>query len=195
MHLSVICAAAENGVIGRGGGLPWHLPGELEHFKRTTMGRPLIMGRRTFESIRWPLPGRIGIVVSRNPGCGAGKERVVVVPSLERALEQAERSQDEDGILNPSMPSEEEERRRERERETTGQPLRCEAFVIGGAALFEAALPLARRFHLTRVHREYEGDTYLAGFDESEWENAVRPVRVADSDPPYTVFNLKRRAS
>lgn len=193
MLLSVICAAAENGVIGRGGGLPWHLPGELEHFKRTTMGRPLIMGRRTFESIRWPLPGRIGIVVSRNPGCGAGKARVVVVPSLEQALEQAEKSQDEARELNPSMPSAEQERRRGLER--IGRPLRHEAFVIGGAALFEAALPLARRFHLTRIHREYEGDTRLAGFDESEWENAAKPVHVADSDPSYTVFELKRRAS
>lgn len=164
MRLSVICAAAENGVIGRDGGMPWRLPGELEHFKRATMGCPLIMGRRTFESIRWPLPGRVAIVVSRNRKCGAGKERVVVADSLERALEKA--------------------------RELTSG----EAFVIGGAALFEAALPLARRFRLTRIHREYEGDTRLAGYRESEWENAADPVRVEDSDPPYTIFDLRRRA-
>jgi dihydrofolate reductase len=80
---SLIVAAAENGVIGRGNRLPWHLPADLAHFKRTTMGRPVIMGRRTWESIGKPLPGRRNIVVSRTPGFSA--PGCVVAPDLSSA--------------------------------------------------------------------------------------------------------------
>ena len=72
MQLAAIVAAAENGVIGRNNALPWHLPGDLQYFKRVTMGKPIIMGRKTFESIGRPLPGRSNIVITRNPTFGRG---------------------------------------------------------------------------------------------------------------------------
>lgn len=87
MILSIIAAIARNGVIGRGNALPWHLPADLRHFKTVTMGRPVIMGRRTHESIGRPLPGRLNIVVSRNPDFRA--EGCTVVASLADALQAA----------------------------------------------------------------------------------------------------------
>lgn len=83
--LALICAVARNGVIGKGGSLPWHLPDDLAHFKRTTMGKPIILGRRTHESIGQALPGRRNIVVTRNPGFRA--EGCETVASLAEALQ------------------------------------------------------------------------------------------------------------
>ncbi len=86
-RLSLIVARARNGVIGRENRLPWHLPVDLQRFKRLTMGKPMVMGRRTWESLPGRLPGRRHIVVSRNPDCvGTGVE---VVPSLEAAITRA----------------------------------------------------------------------------------------------------------
>ena len=146
MKLSLICAMASNGIIGRNNGLPWHLPEDLRYFKATTMGHSIIMGRKTWESIGRPLPGRTSIVVTRDPDYVA--EGAKVVHSIEDALRLAESIAVIDGTE--------------------------EAFVIGGAALYAAAMPIADRFHLTRVHAEVEGDTVLSGFDESEWREASR---------------------
>lgn len=96
MILSLIVARASNGIIGKDNGMPWHLPADLAHFKRTTMGRPVIMGRRTWESIGRPLPGRRNIVVSRNAGYRA--EGAEVVGSLEQACE-AVRETDEAFVI------------------------------------------------------------------------------------------------
>ena len=87
MRLSLIAALADNGVIGQGNRLPWHLPADLVHFKRLTLGKPVLMGRRTYESIGRPLPGRLNIVLTRDPGFVA--EGCVVVHSLDEALKAA----------------------------------------------------------------------------------------------------------
>jgi dihydrofolate reductase len=142
MKLSLICAMASNGIIGRNNGLPWHLPEDLRYFKATTMGHSIIMGRKTWESIGRPLPGRTSIVVTRDADYVA--EGAKVVYSMQDALRLAESIAVIDGTE--------------------------EAFVIGGAALYATAMPIADRFHLTRVHAEVEGDTVLSGFDESRME-------------------------
>lgn len=157
MNLSLICAMAENRVIGRNNSLPWHLSEDLKYFKRTTMGHCIIMGRKTWESIGRPLPGRSSIVVSRDENYQA--EGAQVVNSLEAAIRKAESIAFLDGTE--------------------------EAFIIGGAGLYAAALPHAQRFHLTRVHAEVAGDTYLMEFDEDEWQEIQRDEFQRDEANPY----------
>lgn len=137
--LALIVAVARNGVIGKNGTLPWRLPEDLRHFKRTTRGHAVIMGRKTFESIGHPLPSRRNIVVSRRDGAEfAGCE---AASNLNAAIELA-RTSDE-----------------------------C-PFVIGGASLYEEALPLTTEIHLTTIDQAIDGDTHfpndLSAFDEVE---------------------------
>ncbi len=146
MKIALICAMAENRVIGINNSLPWHLSEDLKNFKRTTMGNSIIMGRKTWESIGRALPGRTNIVVSTNPDYEAEGTRVV------NSLEEATKLAESISIIDGSE----------------------EAFIIGGAGLYQAALPLADRFHLTRVHAEVEGDTYLAEFNEADWQEISR---------------------
>lgn len=153
--LALILAIARNGIIGRNGALPWHLPEDLRHFKRTTTGHAIIMGRKTHESIGRPLPNRRNIVVTRSSATFEGCETST---SLEGAISLA--------------------------RETDTCP-----FVIGGATLYEAALPLATEIHLTEIDEEVEGDTTLtlslADFEEVE--------RRAGETPGVTFRLLKKK--
>lgn len=132
--ISIIVAVAENGVIGGNNTLLWHISEDLRHFKAITQGHPVIMGRKTYESLGRPLPNRTNVVVTSQqaaiPGC-------TIVRSLEEAL-----------ALFPA-----------------GE----EVFVIGGAQLYAATLPLADRFYLTRVMHAYQGDTRFPEWDEQEW--------------------------
>jgi dihydrofolate reductase len=139
MRISIIVAVAENGVIGRGGKLPWRLPADLARFKRLTMGHTVIMGRRTWESIGRPLPGRRMVVVSRRPDYHVDDREVAIAGSLEQALRIAEEAGDE------------------------------EAFVIGGAELFREALPRAARIYRTLVRAAVVGDTYFPDVDWNNW--------------------------
>ena len=133
--LSIIVAVARNGVIGDKNSLLWHISEDLKHFKALTSGHPVIMGRKTFESLGRPLPNRTNVVVSRQaigiPGCE-------VVHSLREAL--------------ALFPDPEEE-----------------LFVIGGAQIYAEALPLDDRFYLTRVDRDYEGDTRFPDWNPDQW--------------------------
>jgi dihydrofolate reductase len=157
LTLSIIVAAARNGVIGRNNALPWHLPEDLRYFKRVTMGKPVVMGRKTFEAIRRPLPGRTNIVISRQPGYRA--EGLRVVASLEQALALAADIAVIDGAE--------------------------ELMVIGGAEIYRAALPLAQRIYLTEVDAEVEGDAFLPLIDWSEWREISRQAFGADDGHPY----------
>lgn len=140
MELVIIAAVAENGVIGREGGLPWRLPEDLRRFKRVTTGRPVIMGRKTFETLPGPLPGRRNIVVSRREGYRpAGVE---VFGSVEEAVSAARETADQEGPV----------------------------FVLGGGEIYDLALPLADRLDLTRVEASVEGDTRFPDVDWSAWE-------------------------
>ena len=146
MRIALIVAMARNRVIGRNNRLPWYLPEELQYFKQATMGKSIIMGRRTHESIGRPLPGRSNIVVTRDPSWSA--EGVSVVHSLGEAFEQAERQALIDGTE--------------------------ESVVIGGAQLYAEALPEADRLYMTEVHAEVEGDTFFPEVDLSLWEEVSR---------------------
>jgi dihydrofolate reductase len=139
--IALIVAIAENGVIGRDGDLPWRLSSDLKRFRSLTMGRPVIMGRKTFASLRRPLDGRDNIVVTRDAGFAA--EGAIVVHSLAEALAHAEGCARQRGV--------------------------DDIFVIGGAAIFRDALPLAKRIYLTRVHAAPQGDVIFPDVDWTAW--------------------------
>ena len=157
MKLALICAMSENRVIGRDNGLPWHLSEDLKYFRRTTMGNCMIMGRNTWESIGRALPGRTSIVITSNAEYHA--EGAEVVESLQQAIERAEAVSKETNST--------------------------QAFVIGGAVLYQAALPLADTLYLTRVHAKVEGDTILHEFDESNWKEISREKYHRDESNQY----------
>lgn len=134
-RIYLIAAVAKNGVIGARGKLPWHLPEDLQHFKKLTLGHPIIMGRRTWESLGRPLPGRESIVITRKAGYTAPGASVAA--SLEAAIALC-----------------------------AGEPV---AFVIGGAEIYAAALPLADGLVLTEIDLDYEGDARFPCWDRKGW--------------------------
>jgi len=149
MDVALIAAVADNDVIGSGGEIPWHLPADLERFKRTTTGHPVIMGRRTYESIvdrlDGPLPDRTNVVLSRgDPDLPDG---VVHAASTKAALDAAA---------------------------ATGTDT---AYVIGGETVYEQFLPAADRLVLTEIDEAYEGDTYFPDFDSDAWVQTGREER------------------
>ena len=141
MHISIIVAAAENGVIGNGGTLPWRMPSDLKRFRALTMGKPVVMGRKTFQSLPKALDGRDNIVVTRDSGFrGEGAE---TAPSLDVALAIARAHAKRRGV--------------------------DEIMVIGGGEIYRAALPLADRVYLTRVHTTIAGDTVFPALEPAVW--------------------------
>ena len=142
----LVLAAAENGVIGRGDALPWELPDDLQHFKRTTMGRPIIMGRKTFESVGFPLPGRRNIVITRDAAWA--HEGVLTCHTLEEALERAFEQTLIDGA--------------------------DAVMVVGGAEIYRLALPRADRIVLTRVQGEVPGDVIFDLNLVADWTEVSR---------------------
>ena len=157
MKLSLVWAMAQNRVIGRNNNLPWYLPEDLKYFKRITMGKPIIMGRKTFESIGKPLPGRANIVITRNPDFAI--EGVKVVNSLDAAITLCKSIGEIDGV--------------------------DEAMVIGGAQIYKLALPSADRLYLTEVHSEVKGDAYFPEFDRSTWKVTAHEDFEASDPNPY----------
>jgi dihydrofolate reductase len=155
MRISIIAAVAENGVIGRTGKLPWHLSDDLRRFKRLTMGRTIVIGRRTWESIGRPLPGRRMIVVSRQAQYRVDAENVEVAASLDDALRVAE---------------------------AVGED---EVFIVGGAELYRESLARADRLHLTRVHASVEGDTVFPPIEWRAWRFVESETHEADERNDY----------
>ena len=142
----LVAAVAENGVIGRDNALPFRQSSDLKRFKALTIGKPVLMGRKTFVSIGKPLPGRTNIVVSRDPGFNP--DGVIVVRDLEQALRVA---------------------RDDAERRGVG-----EIAAIGGTDIFTQLLPLADRLEITHVHMRPEGDTYFPPIDATQWHPVAR---------------------
>jgi len=140
--VALIAAVANNGVIGNGNAIPWHLPGDFAHFKRLTMGKPLIMGRRTFESIGRPLPGRTNIVVSRQQGYQP--DGVIVISDLMAALDHAQ--------------------------EIARADRANEVMIGGGSEIYRQAMPFADRMYITQVDLEPEGDAYFPPIDFEQWK-------------------------
>jgi dihydrofolate reductase len=160
-------ARASNGVIGRDGDLPWRLSGDLAFFKRTTMGKPVIMGRKTWDSLPIkPLPGRMNIVLSRDGSFEPTGS--IACEDFSEAVQIGREQAADDGVE--------------------------EVCVIGGAALFALALPKARRIYLTEVEAEIDGDTHFPDFDQTQWREVRREHHSADQKNQYafTIRQLER---
>lgn len=157
MKLALVWAMSQNRTIGRDNSLPWHLPEDLRYFKRITMGKPIIMGRKTWDSIGRPLPGRVSIVISRNPGFQP--EGAMTVTTLQDAIKLAEEI-----ALRDDME---------------------EAAVIGGAEIFALALPASDRLYVTEVHAEVPGDVFFPEFDPDSWREISRESFSASEANPY----------
>ena len=167
--MAIIAAVAENGVIGNGNAIPWRLPSDFAHFKRTTLGKPVIMGRKTFESIGKPLPGRTNIVVTRQEGYQP--EGVLVISSLEAAIEHAQTIAAADHAE--------------------------EVMVAGGAEIYARAMPLADRLYITHVALAPEGDAHFPQIAAWDWEDAggldVAPNPKDDAAFRIRVYCRRRR--
>ncbi|MCW8195737.1 type 3 dihydrofolate reductase [Proteobacteria bacterium 005FR1] len=157
MRISLIVALTDNRVIGRENKMPWHLPNDLKYFKRMTMGKPVVMGRKTFESIGKPLPGRTNVVITHQSGWRA--EGVQVAHNVPEGLELATRLSLIDGSE--------------------------EVMVIGGAQIYREVLPQAHRLYLTQIHTQIDGDAFFPEISEDEWQEVGREDHKADSANPH----------
>ena len=162
LPLSLIAALGENRVIGVDNSMPWHLPGDFKYFKATTLGKPIIMGRKTWDSLGRPLPGRLNLVVSRQTGLQL--EGAEVFASLEAAVERAEEWAKEQGV--------------------------GELMLIGGAQLYSQGLADADRLYLTRVGLSPEGDAWFPEFDQAQWKLVSNEPHPAVDDKPAFSFEV-----
>lgn len=154
MEIAIIVAMTPQGLIGIDNKIPWHLPADLQRFKQITMGHPIIMGRKTFESLPGLLPGRQHFVLTRNPNYIAkGCTVITNWAQLEILI---------DG----------------------------KAFVIGGADIYNYALPITKHLYTTIVHAELEGDTYFPVWEKEEWQEVEREFRARDEKNKFDVDNI-----
>ncbi|MCB1561964.1 MAG: dihydrofolate reductase [Alphaproteobacteria bacterium] len=189
--LSSIVAMAQNRIIGRNNALIWHIPEDLKHFKRTTMGKPIIMGRKSYEALGKPLPGRANIVISRKKAAlpddtptatfddmesvespAASGTALYVVTSIEAAIDKAKDIASAQGL--------------------------DEIFITGGGEIYKQTLPITQRLYLTLLHRDYDGDTFFPAFDWEEWTVAEERSSPADEEkdrPALTFYTLERKNS
>ncbi|MEN2507141.1 dihydrofolate reductase [Stutzerimonas stutzeri] len=163
--LAMIAALAEQHVIGRDNIMPWHLPADLKHFKAMTLGKPIIMGRKTWDSLGRPLPGRLNLVVSRQPDLQL--EGAETFTDLDSALTRAEQWAREQGV--------------------------DELMLIGGAQLYAQALPQAQRLYLTRIEASPEGDAFFPDYDQAEWQCIDSQAHPAEGDAPAYRFETWQR--
>ncbi len=156
----LVAAVADNGVIGDRGGMPWRLSTDMKRFRALTMGRPVVMGRKTWESLGKPLAGRENIVISRDRDYRA--EDATVVASLDEALERSAIAAGKGG---------------------------GDIFVIGGGAIYREAMPAADRLYITHVRARPDGDTTFPAIDHSEWVEISREeVAAGEKDQFATSF-------
>jgi dihydrofolate reductase len=151
VKVSVIVAFDSNLLIGCENKLPWHLPADLKHFKTITMGHYMIMGRKTYESIGKPLPGRTSVVITRQKDFVA--EGCIIASSIQDALAKCV---DQD-----------------------------EVFIIGGAEIFNACMPLAQKLYTTVIHHRFAGDTHFPAINDKEWNKISVIHNSADEKNPW----------
>ena len=162
-----VVAAAANGAIGKDGWMPWELPEDLKRFKALTLGKPMIMGRVTFEAIGRPLPKRTTIVVTRDTDWSFDHENVRVCHTIEEAIELADEIALRDCIN--------------------------ETVIAGGAQIYHLALPYTTRYELTEVHAEIDGDTFLDPLPADQWHETARQKVENTDGPDYSFVTLQRR--
>jgi dihydrofolate reductase len=167
MDIILVAAVAENGIIGRGNALPWRLKSDMQHFRALTMGKPVVMGRKTFLSIGKPLPGRTTIVVSRDHTFTA--TGIVVAASLDAALTVARGDalrRNADAII-----------------------------IAGGADIYAQVLPQASQLAITHVHKKVDGDARFPKIDVAVWREAARSEHqpAAEDEAPFAFVTYTRQ--
>ncbi|MEQ8491394.1 MAG: dihydrofolate reductase [Marinovum algicola] len=162
-----VVAAAKNGAIGKDGWMPWELPEDLKRFKALTLGKPMIMGRVTFEAIGRPLPKRVTIVVTRDKDWSFDHENVRVCHDVESAIKLGDKIAATDGVN--------------------------EVIIAGGAQIYKLALPFTTRFEVTEVHAEIDGDTFLDPLPSDQWTESARQKIANPDGPDYSFVTLDRR--
>ena len=169
MEIVLIVAVADNGVIGSQGAIPWRLKTDQQRFKAMTMGKPVVMGRKTFISLRRPLPGRTNIVVTRDASFRAAGAVVATSFAAAQAVALG------DALRRPAG----------------------EIAVIGGAEIYAQWMDIADRLEITEVHARPEGDTYLATIDAAVWQEVARVRNSAGSDDSadFSYVTYRRRKS
>jgi dihydrofolate reductase len=177
--VTIVAAVARNGVIGVDGGLPWRLPDDLRRFKALTLGHVLVMGRKTYESIGHPLPGRATVVVTRSGQWEPGSAEVRVAAGVPEAIAGAAAV---DGGVAPGFPVP----------IAVATAIDDEVFVVGGAQVYAAALPLTDRLELTLVDAEPEGDT---AFPDVDWEDWLELRREEGDGVAYVTYERRPVAS
>ena len=164
-RLSILVAMARNRVIGHKNQLPWYLPADLKHFKSLTMGHPIVMGRKTYESIGRPLPGRTNIILTHQkilevPGA-------IVVHSIESALQKCQEN----------------------------NAVQHESFIIGGENLYRQTLPYCQRLYITEIQKDFDGDAFFPEFDSNEWQEAQRDQHFSEGNDifeyHFVIFDRK----
>jgi dihydrofolate reductase len=161
MRISLVVAVSNNGVIGDKSTIPWDIPEDRKYFKSLTMSHPILMGRKTYESIGGPLPGRLNIVITRqrdyDPGRTEGSAPCMVVRSIDEAMESAKAEETD------------------------------EIFIIGGAQIYKQFLPKADRVYMTQIHHHFKGDTHFPSLGKN-WRETNREDRLLDR--PYSLSYL-----
>ena len=168
MRYAIIAAMDRQQLIGNNNTLPWHLPADLKHFKALTIGKPIIMRRKTYESIGRPLPGRTTIVLSRDTGVKLHDE-VILTHTLSDALEVSKDAAYGMGVE--------------------------EAMIVGGADIYFQSLPRVERMYLTLVHGTFAGDAYFPAYDRRDWGVIHEEHHPADeaNSAAYSFITLERR--
>lgn len=166
MFIHHIVAMAENHVIGRAGGMPWHIPEDFKFFKSTTMNHAMIMGRKTWDSIGRALPGRATVVVTRSKDFKA-PQGVIVKPTVDEAIAWCK---------------------------DHAQTWGAEVFVVGGGEIYRQTLPFVDKVYLTKVHSEVEGDTTYPEFSTEEF-SLISSTPHLDAEVPFTFLTYQRKVS
>jgi len=168
MLISLIVAHSSNRVIGVDGQLPWHIPDDLKYFKAITIGKPIIMGRKTFDSIGKPLPGRLNIIITKNTDLTI--EECVVVNNLEAAISEAKN-------YFKTHDTEQEE-----------------IFIIGGAQIFKQSMEFVNKIYITEVHAEYAGDVFFDELSDNDWIEVGRDLHDSQNDKiPFSFVTYNRK--
>jgi dihydrofolate reductase len=153
VRVAMIAGVAANGVIGRDGGIPWRIQSDMAFFKRTTMGKPIVMGRKQYESVGRPLPGRTNIVVTRQDGYQP--DGVIVIAGLDDALAEARAIAAADGV--------------------------DEAMVIGGGEIYAQSMPLAQRLYISHIDLRPAGDIVFPVIEPADWTVVEEPAVTPDA--------------
>ena len=171
MKVSIVVAYDQDRSIGIDNKLPWHIPEDLKHFKKITLGKPVVMGRKTYVSLGQPLPHRKNIVISRDPSSipNAQDGDVEVFDDFELALNEAKRSAGEMGVE--------------------------EVMVIGGAKVFELAMKVADQMYITEIRQHYNADVKFPETDMTDWVEESSKEMKANGDVPSIVFRSYKRAA